>query len=274
MHLRGWQRHASMDGETVRFYLGTHQPHWLARLDIPLFVSHRTLMHRKTLPVAVSRWALDSGGFTELSQHGKWTIDAATYATAVRRYMEHIGHLDWAAPQDAMCEPWILEKARSWLGGTVKAHQTWTVDNYLRLRDTGLPFIPVLQGWHHDDYIRHIDQYAAAGIDLTAEPIVGLGSVCRRQATADIERLVHRIANLDLRLHGFGVKTAGIDRYGDRLTSADSMAWSFGGRRIYPCPQSTRRNCANCEHHALHWRQRVLDKLSQTKPYQYQMSLA
>ena len=95
----------------MKFYLGTHQPCWLARdLGIPLLVSHRRLADRRSLPRATHRWVLDSGGFTELSLHGRWRTDPATYVTAVRRYATEIGNLDWAAPQDWMTEDHVLAK--------------------------------------------------------------------------------------------------------------------------------------------------------------------
>ena len=50
-----------------RFYLGTHQPQWLALLEVPLFVSHRRLAKRTRLPRSCGSWALDSGGFSELA---------------------------------------------------------------------------------------------------------------------------------------------------------------------------------------------------------------
>lgn len=34
----------------MRFFLGTHHPAWLARTDVPLFVSHHRLAGRRTLP--------------------------------------------------------------------------------------------------------------------------------------------------------------------------------------------------------------------------------
>ena len=66
-----------------------------------------------------------------------------------------------------------------------------------------------------------------------------------------------------LRLHGFGVKTDGLDRYGWMLQSADSLAWSFVARReqrhlpgcIHPGV------CSNCLTFALGWREQVLDRL-------------
>ena len=130
-----------------------------------------------------------------------------------------------------MCEPFMLART----GLSVVEHQLRTVENYVQLRDRApdLPFAPVLQGWCRDDYHRCIEMYQQAGADLTAEPLVGVGSVCRRQATGEIEAIVHSLASLGLRFHGFGVKAGGLVRYADCLESADSLAWSSrrGGRR-------------------------------------------
>lgn len=242
----------------MRFYLGTHMPAWLARVDAPLFVSHRRLMARRTLPRAIGRWALDSGAFTEIAQHGQFTTTPADYASAVRRYRDEIGGLDWAAPQDHMCEPWIL--ARSTIAATVDVAQAWTIRNYLTLRHLAadLPFVPVVQGQTLDDYRRHVDRYARAGIDLEREALVGIGSVCRRQATEDIANLIATLDADGLALHGFGIKSDGLRRYGWCLRSADSMAWSYRGRRIRPCPHTGAVSCANCLPHALAWRTRVV----------------
>ncbi len=82
------------------FYLGTHHPGWLRTTHIPLFVSDRRLRGYKTLPRASGPWALDSGGFTELSSYGTWDHGPTPrqYAARVRRYRDEIGHLAWAAP--------------------------------------------------------------------------------------------------------------------------------------------------------------------------------
>jgi hypothetical protein len=105
---------------------------------------------------------------------------------------------------------------------------------------------------------RHTEAYLAAGVDLTAEPLVGLGSVCRRQATSEIDRIVTMLAGQGLRLHGFGVKTAGLSRYGWALASADSLAWSYAARREPALPGHRHKNCANCLTYALAWRERVV----------------
>jgi hypothetical protein len=240
----------------VQFWLGTHRPHWLGLTSMPLMVSHRILRPRRSLPRAQGPWVLDSGAFSEIATHGQFTTTPAEYATAVRRYRDEIGRLEWAAPQDWMCEPFILAKT----GLDVGAHQRRTIDSYLTLRtlDPALPFIPVLQGWAADDYRRHVDAYQHAGIDLATAPLIGLGSVCRRQATDTIAGLVAALQ--PLRLHGFGVKTDGLPRIGFGLTSADSLAWSFDARHAKPLHGCTHKTCANCLRYALWWRQRVLGR--------------
>jgi len=240
----------------VRFYLGTHQPHWLGTAGFPLFVSHRRLRERRSLPQAAAPWALDSGGFTALSGDGQWDMTPHQYVSAVERYTTEIGDLEWAAPMDWMCEPAVRAKT----GKTVAEHQELTVDNYLRLRDMAphLPFAPVLQGWDLDDYRRCADLYAARGVDLAREHLVGIGSVCRRQATAQIAGIVGSLADSGIRLHGFGVKTKGLAIYGADLVSADSMSWSFDGRRTEGCGRGRHKNEANCFYFAAAWRKRIL----------------
>lgn len=266
--------------EPTTFYLGTPMPKWLENATAPLFISDRRLRHRKTFPQAATRWALDSGGFQELKDNGRWTITPAQYIDHIRRYRDQIGKLDWAAPMDWMCEPAVIHGgtlAGQHFVGThlsVLEHQRRTVENYFHLRDLApdLPIIPVLQGWTLVDYLTCVDLYDDAGIDLTALPLVGLGSVCRRQSTTEIEQIVTTLAGLGIRLHGFGVKTRGLDRYGHLLTSADSMAWSAEARWLQqPLPGCTgHKNCANCPRYAYQWHQRILDKLS--GPTQLQIS--
>jgi hypothetical protein len=254
----------------LTFYLGTHRPTWLWTVTgVPLFPTFGELRKRKTpFPRATTRWALDSGGFTELKKHGRWTISPEEYVAFVRRCRDELGSLDWASPQDWMCEPWIIEggthNGQHYIGTglSVAEHQARTVENYLHLTDLApdLPFIPVLQGWEMSDYFAHADAYSAAGVDLSTVPIVGIGSVCRRQATGQIADIFDHLRAYGLSMHGFGVKTAGLSMYADNLVSADSLAWSYGARQdaragIRHCAKKT---CANCLHYALSWRERVL----------------
>lgn len=247
----------------MRFYLGTHRDNWLADLrfaDVPLFVSHRRLKDRRKLPVAVTDWALDSGGFSELTLYDEWRTTPREYIAAVRRYADGIGRLQWAAPQDWMCEPHMLAKT----GKSIAKHQQLTIDNFLELRHQApdMPFVPVLQGWDLDDYLRHADAYAKAGVDLAEEPVVGLGSVCRRQHTEVVEEIVLRLHGRGITgLHGFGFKVRGLEKAGHMLATADSMAWSYAARRRERLQGCRHRNCANCAVYALAWRARLIANL-------------
>lgn len=244
----------------TQFWLGTHRPNWLALTDVPLFVSHGTLGQRKSLPRARGAWCLDSRGFTELSTYGRWLVSARDYARAAQRYMAEIGGLAWAAPQDWMCEPFILAKT----GLTIAEHQARTIQSFLDLNELApdVPWVPVLQGWRGTDYLRHVDAYEKANIPLASQPVVGIGSVCRRQGTNEGVDIFKLVSWLGIRLHGFGVKISGLRKAARYLTSADSMAWSYGARRNPPClPGHPHKNGANCIGYALRWRNQIVGSL-------------
>lgn len=232
-------------------------PSWLLKdelRDIPLFVSHRRLDRYRTLKPAITDWALDSGGFTELSMFGEWRTKPSQYVTAIRRYVDQIGRLQWASPQDWMCEPEMLKKT----GKKIQTHQWLTVNNYLELRwqAPDLPIIPVLQGWTLNDYLRHAEMYQKMHLDLENEPIVGIGSICRRQHTEEAAQIAQSLQ--PLRLHAFGAKGDAIAKYGQLLSSCDSMAWSYAGRSR-PDPNCPNKTCSNCLHYALTWRERAIN---------------
>jgi hypothetical protein len=221
--------------------------------------------------------SIDSGGFTELQQFGEWTMDPDTYGGMIYRFMDNGITPTFVAPQDWMCEPAVIEGG-TWNGNTfagtglsVPIHQELTIENFLYLREQfpAAPWIPVLQGWTLDDYLSHAEQYAAAGVDLATERLVGLGSVCRRQSTDEIGLITGTLAERGYRLHGFGVKAQGLDRYGHNLASADSLAWSYGARRerikLEGCEH--RGDCRNCLRYATLWRERVMDSLRTPKQY-------
>jgi len=299
----------------VRFYLGT-KALWLAKTDVPIFVS-RSSLHSRVYRFhrALGPWALDSGGFTEIEKHGRWTVDPETYAREVRLWQREIGNLDWASPQDLMCEPhmllrailadgyadgvrerrkgekdlayrrYMIGKAQEWAADRRKAamlrqrvcvHQQRTIDNLITLRELApeVAWIPVLQGWFPQDYIAHANAYYRAGIDLAAERIVGLGSVCRRSKLDDAELVISILAgDMGLKLHGFGLKKTAFKNKTvvSLLASADSMAWSAGGRWGSKkeggklCKAGRHHGkCNNCLHWALEWRDATLGVIEET----------
>lgn len=259
------------------FYLGTHKPHWVAEAGVPLFVSFATLRDRDQLWQAKAPWAMDSGGFMELRLRGAWTISPMQYVSVVRRCSQEMGKLDWAAIQDWMCEPIIRAKT----GLSVVQHQCLSIRSLLDLRSIApeLPWAPVVQGWVWSDYDRHVEMYAKYGIDLTKEPIVGVGSVCRRQNTLQAGAIFATLLRVGIKnLHGFGLKRTGLVDNAPLLRSSDSLAWSLEARITDPSSPANQRwldykrkhlpghshgvdgkgTCANCLEYALWWRQDVL----------------
>ena len=252
----------------MQFYLGTHKPRWLAEPAfeaVPLFVSLRRLHYERLKRDIRARtfWALDSGAFTEIAMHGTWTISARDYAREVEDIADQVGRMDGAYVQDWMVEPEMLEKT----GKSVFEHQMLTTRSYLELRDLApqIPWIPVLQGYSPAQYPQHLDHYDHAGIDLLKEPVVGLGSVCRRQHTQEAETIIRVLYRIGIRLHAFGFKVGGLRRAGKYLRSADSMAWSYQARyrpvKLSGC--SHRGTCQNCPQFALLWRRRLLRMLGE-----------
>jgi hypothetical protein len=241
---------------SATFFLGTHMvgPSWW-QLRVPLFVSVRRLRDRKTLPTPLTGWALDSGGFTELSRPPhKWLTTPEQYIAEVRWITAEMPHLRWVAPQDWMCEPFITALT----GLTVREHQDRTVENFLHLRsELGATVLPVIQGYGPREYDRCVSRYQDEGVDLAAEPVVGIGSVCRRSGSKEARRLILYLSDHGLRLHGFGLKGETFLSLRHVLASSDSMSWSARGRRVEGC-SGTHKTEANCIRFAAAWRERLV----------------
>jgi hypothetical protein len=103
--------------------------------------------------------------------------------------------------------------------------------------------------------------YARAGVDLTVEPIVGVGTMCRRQSMPEAGVALRTLKRMGLRLHAFGFKLTGLRLWHHLLDSSDSLAWSYRARRSPPLPGHRHRSCANCMPYALRWRDEVLSTL-------------
>lgn len=254
-------------------WLGTHHPDWVSDPALPaLFVSRSRLAARKRWPVVRCRAvAVDSAGFTEVAQAGRWRPSIPEFADFVAACQEWGAR--WVAGMDWPCGPTAL--AESGLG--VEAHQALTVEFHAQLAAT-LPahlrplVTPVLQGWDPDDYVRHLSMYERAGLDLEDEPLVGVGSLVRDDHDT-VATVLAELAGTGLRLHAFGVHrralVAAYQRGGlhwrphdgcwwpTGVISYDSMAWSYAARRRkVRLPECEHRaaTCANCQTWALHWR--------------------
>ncbi len=263
----------------MKFYLGTHETGWLERPDIavPLMVSHNRLKTRKRLPRALVPWMLDSGGFTEVQYRGAdaYSEGPKPYLKAVRRYADEIGQLTSRPGQDWMCEPEAIHGGRigplKFVGThlSVPEHQYRTVTNGIELRmiDADADTMYVLQGYKYDDYWRCFDLYDRHGVDLTRERVVGIGSVCRRNRTGMVTKLVRDFTAAGVRVHVFGAKGDGAAQVAETAESVDSLAWSLSARFKPPLPgcrhgRDGTGSCANCPRYALAWRARLLKRLA------------
>jgi len=246
----------------MQYFLGTHQPGWLSKTQIPLFVSIKRLRGYKTLPKAKAPWGLDSGAFSELLNHGRWTISAPHYADNVRRINEEIGNLQWASIQDWICSPAVLQRT----GLSLKVHQTKTVDNLYKLRKLApeIKWLPVLQGWNVKSYLTHLRMYRTRGFALEKEKLVGVGSLANRQQSEELPEILTALNAEGLRIHAFGLSLVGLKKVSNMITSSDSMVWSFVARRRrikYGRCQERHLVCNNCLSYALSWRRQVLSQL-------------
>ncbi|BCY11010.1 hypothetical protein [Actinoplanes sp. L3-i22] len=201
-----------------------------------ILVNYGRLREVVTLPVALAAWVCDSRAFTEIGQYQGWRFTARQYAADLLRFAAEIGKLQWAAPMD-----WPASAALLAITGlTEDVHQDYTTDSVIELRhlvDGKVHIIPVVTGTTLDGYLRHGAKYAAAGIDLTREPLVGIGALVGRPAAeaAAIVRALHAAGVT--RLHGLGVKNEVVELVGPLLTSIDSANWSRDARyEVGRCP--------------------------------------
>lgn len=236
------------------FYLGIHNPADAHKTKVPVFISVNRLINRRSV-IDHDDWVMDSGGFTMISKHGQYIISNKEYLRCIG-----LQNPTMAFCQDWMCEASILKKT----GLTIKEHQKRTTRSFLDLHSKNSSVMPVLQGWELDDYCRHVDQYVRMGVEISY--LFGLGTVCSRNGSPKIiKKIVNGIKKRfpSIKLHGFGVKSTSLVLCKNLLYSADSMAWSFSGRRDKLCPDCTANNCANCLEYGLLWRKKLLRSLGE-----------
>lgn len=243
------------------FYLGTDRSNWVWKGPEtgPIFLAYHVLGARKTpFPRGRTRFALDSGAYMQLAKHGRWTVGAREYAERVCQINAETGVMEWAAIQDWLCDPGSLAAT----GLDVLEHQKRTVTSWIALTKIApqIRWVPVLQGWAPDDYMRHLQMYGDSGTDLRDVPLVGLGSIARRQQDDEVVEILERVSAEGVSLHGFGVKTGGLRRSLPFLKSSDSMAWSWIGRMRGDDPSAR-----HSREYAESYRREVLDLIAETE---------
>lgn len=238
-----------------RFFVGvdTH----MIGIDIPIMVSDLRLKRVARVKRAGGPVMIDSGSFT-IHDQGKQFDPPEEYAERVRGYMDKLGSVVAVATYGEMCEEWILAKT----GRTVRQNQEMTVESYLKLSALApeVPWLPEIQGFEEHEYHECVDLYYSAGVALHTPPMVGLGSICRREGTEAARRIARSIAARGIQLHGFGVKDP--KSLDSAFQSADSFAWSYGARkRTRECPHGIVKWERNCPEYLRAWRDKVLSGL-------------
>lgn len=250
------------------FWLGTHQPCFIGRTDAPLLLNRNRLAAYRPVRRSLGPWFVDSGGFSVLLRAGRYPITPQQYVEEVRRWSQTAGTPSHISIQDWLCE----EPIRAQTGLSVEESQERTVASYLDLRALApeLPWLPILQGYSPTSYFRCLELYERAGHDLRQARLVGLGSVCMRQATTQAEGIIRELHQHGLKLHAFGFKLTGLPATARYLSSSDSNNWSNVARWSDPLPGHTHKHCGHCLEFALKWRQRVLEHVARglARPHQ------
>lgn len=223
-------------------------------IDIPIMCSDLRLKRVAKLKRAAGPVMIDSGSFT-IHDRDLAFDPPPVYAQRVRRYVDEIGGVTSVAVYGEMCEAWILAKT----GRRVAENQRMTVESYCTLLQLApeVPWLAEIQGFSEDEYHACVDLYAAWGVDLSILPVVGLGSICRREGTAEARQIARSLAARGISLHGFGVKDP--KSLDSAFTSADSFAWSYGARRrTRECPHGIVKWERNCPQFLRDWRSKIL----------------
>lgn len=172
---------------------------------------------------------VDCGGFSSSFKHGGYTNSDEDYLEYVQRIKP-----DYFALRDYPCEQQLLIE-HNW---TVQDQQEKTLENHLKLLDLIRDYdlndstpVPVIQGWTIEDYLHCIDTYKENNL---IKPYMAIGSVCRRNATKDIIKVILAVKNelKNVKLHGFGVKKTVLKDKAtfEALYSVDSGAWDYEAR--------------------------------------------
>lgn len=206
---------------------------------------------------ALSQWAIDAEGYRiwtgfnvrvlNLVHSHPVALDSAGFVAA-RRYRgfpwETDEYLDlaaaapwiWWASQDWCVEPEIARDEDAVLdriSGTVRLNTACL--NGANRRGIAHNFVPVIQGWRPEHYLRCIDRMPF----VRDCPLVGIGSMCRRHVAGPngivrvLEMLDSAFSGSGTRFHLFGLKSQGIQHAAmhPRVASCDSQAYGMAARQ-------------------------------------------
>ncbi len=206
---------------------------------------------------ALSRWRVDAQGYrtwTDFNSRALGLVGSHPVAldsagfVAAHRYRgfpwETDDYLDlaasapwiWWASQDWCVEPEIARDEDAVLdriSGTVRLNLRCL--NGAKRRGIAHNFLPVIQGWRPDHYLRYIDHMPF----VLDAPLIGVGSMCRRHVGGPngimsvLCMLDDAFAGTNTRFYLFGLKSQGIQHAAAhaRVASCDSQAYGMAARQ-------------------------------------------
>ena len=177
------------------------------------------------------RVAVDSGGFVAASRYRGFPWSTSDYLdlAAAAPWL-------WWASQDWCVEPEIAadeDTVLDRISGTVRLNRVCLRGG--ERRGIADRFVPVLQGWHPQHYLRCLERMPWV-LDY---PLVGIGSMCRRHVHGEhgilhvLEILDHAFSGSTARWHLFGLKSQAIAYVAQhpRVASTDSQAYGVAARQ-------------------------------------------
>jgi len=175
--------------------------------------------------------ALHSAGFVaaRLYRGFPWPIDAYLDLAASAPWL-------WWAASDWCVEPEVADDLGGVfdrLSGTVRLNMLCL--NGGERRGIADRFVPTIQGWHPDHYLRCLERMSW----VRERPLVGVGSMCRRHLHGE-HGILHVLDVLDrafdgstAKFHLFGLKgpAIAVAAQHPRVASADSQAYGVAARQ-------------------------------------------
>lgn len=194
-------------------------------------------MSTPRIPPQITDTAADSGGFTATVRWGDYRYTPSQYVEWLRRWTP-----GWAATFDFCCE----DEITSGKPGIVRDRQARTTDLAYQFWNHHAhepwAWVPTIQGWHPEDYHRHASEMRPLVDQMKVRPRfrVGIGTLCRRERTADIAAIVEAVAAAlpGIPLHLWGTKIRYFEKVPPhpQVVSVDSAAWNFRAHRNNPTP--------------------------------------
>ncbi len=209
-----------------------HERAYMPELPVMLPASSwaRQGLRAPRLPGHITERAADSGGYVATRRWGGYRYGPGEYVAWLRTFGPA-----WAATMDFCCEPEIAADPAA-----VRDRQHRTTEMAWRIwrgyRDTPWCWVPTVQGWSVEDYIRHAAELAPLVEEMQAHYgrdsawRVGIGTLCRRADAAMVRSVACVVAAAlpGAPLHLWGVKASVLRAHVElpNVVSADTAAWN------------------------------------------------